>query len=222
MLALATSKLLVKASRMTGAKLLLRIIWKTCEQLWIVRKAVSDRYADGVPVRLRIGAGLHAQHRAGARPILDNDRLPHRIGNLSAHDTRKGIGDAPRRVGHDDANEAVRIGLRDSLLRNNAAITGNTSRRRATLGAMIEAVGSLGPIHHSPTFASDNSEGEVPSQLLSGAPLRIEPAADTFLKRQLSSVSVIAVGSGPSCRCDFLGASGETSRAPAHIKTLRR
>ena len=54
----------------------------------------------GVAVRHGLGHRLIADHAAGARPVLDHDRLAQRLLQLGRDEARRGVGTAARRVRH--------------------------------------------------------------------------------------------------------------------------
>ena len=77
-------------------------------------RVVVAKHADGVAVRRGLGQHVGADDRAGARPVLDDHRLPESGADLLADDAHDGVIGSARDKRYDDADRAFRIGLRVS------------------------------------------------------------------------------------------------------------
>src|SRR6266853_1295705 len=76
----------------------------------------SGGVGDGLT--LGLGDGFGADDGAAARLVLDHDRLAQDLFQPLAEGARAGVGGAARRIGDDDANRPVRIGLGSTGARN--------------------------------------------------------------------------------------------------------
>ena len=79
----------------------------------VVDRVVVEHDQDRVAVRRRARGFRGPDRAAGAGLVLDEDRLPERLGEHRRHDARDEVGGAAGGVGHDHAHRLRRKGLRE-------------------------------------------------------------------------------------------------------------
>jgi DnaK suppressor protein len=123
---------------------------KLLEQGGADRGAVAGQLQD-------VAVGRRARHRlggddpAGSRAVVDDELLAEFEGQALGDDARRGIGDAARAVGNDDADGAVRIARLGAAGAGGGAHGGNGDqlRRSPQEGAAVDpAMPPLRSLHH--------------------------------------------------------------------------
>jgi hypothetical protein len=73
------------------------------------RKRADRSHADGVAVGLGLGGQIETDGQSAAGTVVDNDRLPDLLGELSAEDARHRIGRAAGGLRHHQPDRLVRV-----------------------------------------------------------------------------------------------------------------
>jgi hypothetical protein len=98
------------ATSETGAKVLLRIVWKMAIDRWRKREMAVAAEQQGIAVgRRSLGGDRHARRAAGAAAVIDHDGLPPRIAESLPDDARDDVGAPARGRRHDHADRFTRV-----------------------------------------------------------------------------------------------------------------
>ena len=141
---------------------------------------------DGVTVRRRLRSNAHTDGAAAARPVVDDHRLTHRLGEILAEHARDEIGTAARRKRHDEADRAFREIVRGGADRR-CSCQCNCERRKKT---HIPS----GNKHHEPLIAFKNAFEPRARRLAATAPTQpgtpsVVPPAITVPRKSASAAS---------------------------------
>ena len=95
-----------------GREVLDRIVRKLAEEMRIGGDGGVGRDQERQPVRRRFRHRLRSDGIIAARTVIDDDRLPPRLGQSLGHDTGHGVGHAAGRNRDDQLDRSARIALR--------------------------------------------------------------------------------------------------------------
>jgi hypothetical protein len=93
-------------------EILRRVVGRPVREVHGDRERARGGEHDGVAVGRRLQRGVDADGAAGARPVVDDHRLPEALAKARREDARDGVGAAARRKGDDETHGLGGIRLR--------------------------------------------------------------------------------------------------------------